>query len=109
MSNSRRMLKETLKRHIPQRHLSSLRIMYRIGMETIYGLKRTGFMNIAIIAAMAAILTIFGVLFRFTLSLSTIANELGNVLEISVYLKSGVSPAIVKDRINEIKHVQHLE
>ena len=55
---------------------------------------------------MAAILTIFGILFRFTLSLSTFANELGNVLEISVYLKSGTSPSIVKDRIHEIKHVK---
>jgi cell division transport system permease protein len=31
---------------------------------------------------------------------------LGNVLEISVYLKQGTSPSIVKDRIKEISHVK---
>ena len=75
-------------------------------MEAVNDLKRTGIINLVIITTMAAILTLFGVLFRFTLSLSTFANELGNVLEISVYLKSGTSPSIVKDRIKEIKHVK---
>ena len=59
--------------------------------------------------AMAAILTIFGVLFRCTLSLSTFAGELGNVLEISVYLKQNTQPSLVKDRINEIKHVKNVK
>ncbi len=106
--SSKLQLKKTVKKHIPKDWLCELRIAYRIVMEAVNDVKRTGIINLVIITTMAAILTIFGVLFRFTLSLSTIANELGNVLEISVYLKSGVSPAIVKDRINEIKHVQHI-
>ena len=106
MENSRQQLKKTVKKHIPKDWLCELRIAYRILIEAVNDIKRTGIINVVIITTMAAILTIFGLLFRFTLSLSTFASELGNVLEISVYLKSGTSPTIVKDRIREIKHVQ---
>ena len=106
MENSRQQIKKTVKKHIPKDWLCELRIAYRILMEAVNDIKRTGIINVVIITTMAAILTIFGLLFRFTLSLSTFASELGNVLEISVYLRSGVSPSITKDRIKEIKHVQ---
>ena len=106
MDNSRQQLKKTVKKHIPKDWLCELRIAYRIVMEAVNDIKRTGIINLVIITTMAAILTIFGVLFRFTLSLSTFTHELGNVLEISVYLKQGTEPSIVKDRIKSIKHVQ---
>ncbi len=106
MDNSKQQLKSQVKKHIPKDWLCELRIAYRIFMEAVNDIKRTGIINLVIITTMAAILTLFGVLFRFTLSLSTFANELGNVLEISVYLKQNTSPAIVKDRIAEIKHVK---
>ncbi len=108
MDNSRQQLKKQVKKHIPKDWLCELRIAYRIVMEAVNDIKRTGIINVVIITTMAAILTLFGVLFRFTLSLSTFANELGNVLEISVYLKSNASPSIVKDRIKEIKHVKNV-
>ena len=106
MDNSRQQLKKQVKKHIPKDWLCELRIAYRIVMEAVNDIKRTGINNLVIITTMVAILTLFGVLFRFTLSLSTFANELGNVLEISVYLKPNTSAAIVKDRIREIKHVK---
>lgn len=106
MEDSKQQLKRTVKKHIPKDWLCDIRIAYRIIIEAVNDIKRTGIINLVIITTMAAILTLFGSLFRFTLSLSTFANELGNVLEISVYLKSGTSPSIVKDRIKEIKHVQ---
>lgn len=106
MDNSRQQLKKQVKKHIPKDWLCGLRIAYRIVMEAVNDIKRTGIINLVIITTMAAILTLFGVLFRFTLSLSTFANELGNVLEISVYLKSNASASIVKDRIKDIKHVK---
>ena len=106
MDNSRQQLKKQVKKHIPKDWLCELRIAYRIVMEAVNDIKRTGIINLVIITTMAAILTLFGVLFRFTLSLSTFANELGNVLEISVYLKSNASASIVKDRIKDIKHVK---
>ncbi len=108
MDNGTQQLKKTVKKHIPKDWLCDLRIAYRIVMEAVNDIKRTGIINLFIITTMVAILTIFGILFRFTLSLSTFANELGNVLEISVYLKSGTAPAVVKDRIKVIKHVKNV-
>lgn len=106
MDNSRQQLKKHVKKHIPKDWLCELRIAYRIVMEAINDIKRTGIVNLVIITTMAAILTIFGVLFRFTLSLSTFASELGNVLEISVYLKNNADPSIVRDKVKVIKHVK---
>lgn len=102
----KKIIKDTVKKHIPQRHLSSIRIMYRICMETIYGIKRTGLVNIAIIAAMAAILTIFGSLFRTSFSLSSFVDKLGDTFEISVYLKNNVDPVYMSSRIREFPHVK---
>lgn len=106
MDSSKQQIKKHVKKHIPKDWLCMLRIIYRIVMEAVNDIKRTGIVNIVIITTMAAILTIFGVLFRFTLSLSTFTQELGNVLEISVYLRQGQTPSVVKTRINEINHVQ---
>lgn len=107
MDNSRQQLKRHVKKHIPD-WLCELRIAYRIIMEAVNDIKRTGIINLVIITTMAAILTIFGVLFRFTLSLSTFAGELGNVLEISVYLRQNAQASIVKDRVKEIKYVKNV-
>ena len=101
-------IKETVKKHIPQRHLSSVRIIYRIIMETIYGIKRTGLINLAIVAAMAAILTIFGALFRTGYSLSSFVDKLGNDFEISVYLKPNIDPVYMSSRLREIEHVKKI-
>lgn len=110
MDNSRQQLKRTVKKHIPKDWLCEIRIAYRILMEAVNDIIRSGWItNVIIITTMVAILTIFGVLFRFTLSLSTFASELGNVLEISVYLKSNVDPSIVSDRIKTVKHVKSIK
>lgn len=106
MEDSKQQLRKTVKKHIPKDWLCELRIVYRIVMEAVNDIKRTGIINLVIITTMVAILTIFGLLFRFSLSMSTFANELGNVLEISVYLKSGSSPDIVGKRIKNIEHVK---
>ena len=86
MSSSRQEIKKQVKKHIPKDWLTELRIVYRITMETFNDMKRTGIVNVVIITTMAAILFIFAALFRTTLSVSSFAHELGNVLEISVYL-----------------------
>lgn len=107
--HNKQQIKKTVKKHIPKDWLTELRIVYRIGMETLNDIKRTGIVNLVIITTMAAILTIFGALFRTTLSVSSFAHELGNVLEISVYLKPSASPNAVKNRIKDIEHVQKVK
>ena len=108
-TNTQQTLKKQVKKHIPKDWWCELRIAHRIVMEAVNDIKRTGIVNLVIITTMAAILTLFGVLFRFTLSLSTCASELGNVLEISVYLRQNAEPNLVKDQIKTIKHVKNIK
>lgn len=75
-------------------------------METFNDVRRTGIVNLVIITTMAAILTIFGSFFRTALSVSTFAHELGNVLEISVYLKQGTDTNVAKKRIKDFENVE---
>ena len=107
--STKAIIKKKVKAHIPKDWLKELRIVYRIGLETIYGIKRTGWINIAIITTMAAILTIFGSLFRTTLSITSFVQELGNVLEISVYLKESANTDSVAKEIRKIEHVERVK
>lgn len=109
MSNQKLKIKKQVKKHIPKDWLCELRILYRLSMETFYDIKRTGIVNLVIITTMAAILTIFGSFFRTAMSISAFAHELGNVLEISVYLKSGTDTNIAKNRIKEFEHVESVK
>lgn len=109
MNNNKQNIKKTVKKHIPKDWLTELRIVYRITMETLNDIKRTGIVNVVIITTIAAILTIFGALFRTALSVSSFAHELGNVLEISVYLKSSANPQAVSKRIRKIEHVEKVK
>lgn len=108
-NNNRHILKQNPRRYqpaIPKDWLGEIRITYRIIMETIKSISRTGLLNIAIITTMAAILTIFGALFRTTLSLTEFVKQFGNMLEISVYLKPDASPEHLTKRIKELDHVE---
>ncbi len=107
--NAKSIIKRKVKSHLPKTCLTELRILYRLAMETIYGIRRTGLMNIVIVSSMVAILTIFGALFRSTLSVSAFAKELGNVLEISAYLEQNADHKKVASAIKEIKHVQNIK
>lgn len=79
---------------------TELRIFIRILIETLKNLKRANWMNWVIISTMAAILSIFGCMFRFTLGLDTIIKQLGSNLEVSVYLKDGSD---AKAFLNDVK------
>ena len=105
MNDQKLKIKKKVKKHIPKDWLCELRILYRLSMETFNDIRRTGIVNIVIITTMAAILTIFGTFFRTAMSISSFAHELGNVLEISVYLKSGADTNTVKNRIKEFEYV----
>lgn len=109
MNSNKQKLKKQVKQHIPKDWLCDLRIAYRITMEAVNDIKRTGIMNIVIITTMAAILTIFGALFRTTISMSQFAHELGNVLEISVYLKSDTQATSVASKIIKFNHVSNVK
>ena len=97
---------QKIKSRIPKDWMSEIRISYRIAIETFKGIIQTGFVNIAIITTIAAILTIFGIIFRATLAVSSVVNSMGSALEISAYL----SPSADKDdTMNKIKQIEHVQ
>ena len=108
MDNSRQQLKKQVKKHIPKDWLCDLRILYRLTKETILDIYRTGMVNLVIITTMTAILIIFGSFFRSAISISSFAHELGNVLELSVYLKDNADANIAKNRVKEFEHVENV-
>ena len=67
MDNSRQQLKKTVKKHIPKDWLCELRIAYRIVMEAINDIKRTGIVNLIIITTIIICLVI-----TYTAVLSTL-------------------------------------
>lgn len=105
---TRNRIKQKVKSHIPKDWLTDVRILYRMLIETFKGIQQTGLINIAIITTMAAILTIFGALFRSSLSLQSIVNELGGTLQISAYLSDGANSDAVISRIKKIEHVKEV-
>ncbi len=108
MNSSKTRIKKQVKKHIPKDWLCELRILYRLTKQTVHDITRTGIVNLVIITTMAAILTIFGSFFRSALSISSFAHELGNVLEISVYLKENADANVVKNRVKEFEHVENV-
>lgn len=108
MNSSKTRIKKHVKKHIPKDWLCELRILYRLTKETILDIHRTGIVNLVIITTMAAILTIFASFFRSAISISSFAHELGNVLEISVYLKENTDANAAKKRIKEFEHVENV-
>lgn len=105
-SNSNLRIRKNIKKRIPKDRLAEIRIMYRLVKEAINDMMRTGvIINVAIIMTMCAILTIFGVFFRLSLSISSFSKELGKVLEISVYLKDNVNMDFASKEIQNYEHV----
>lgn len=106
---TRNRIKQKVKSHIPKDWLTDVRILYRMLIETFKGIQQTGLINIAIVTTMAAILTIFGALFRSSLSLQSIVNELGGTLQISAYLSDSANSDAVISRIKKIEHVKEVK
>ncbi len=106
---TRQKLKQTVKSHIPKDWLTEVRIFYRMLIETGKGISQAGLINIAIVTTMAAILTIFGCLFRSSLSFQTIVNDLGGTLQISAYLDDSADTKAVISRVKDIPHVKSVK
>ncbi len=99
-------LKQKVKSRIPKDWLSEFRITYRIIMETIKGIAQTGLVNIAIITTIAAILTIFGSVFRVTLAVNSFVKSMGSALEVSAYLSQDADVNSTIEKVRSLEHVQ---
>lgn len=94
---------------IPLNIATELRIIFRVISETLKGINRTGLMNFVIVGTMAAILGIFGCMFRTSLSISSFVHQLGSSLEVSVYLKPGYNPQNMTQKILKKSGVSSVE
>ena len=99
-------LKQKVKSRIPKDWMSEIRITYRIMMETAKGIAQTGLVNIAIITTIAAILTIFGSIFRVTLAVNSFVTSMGSALEVSAYLSPDADVNSTITKVRELKHVE---
>ena len=108
MTSIQRKIKDKVKEHIPKDWFTEIRISYRILIETFKGIYQTGLANLLIITTMAAILTIFGCLFRTTLTISCLVAEVGSVLQVSAYLKPGADVNAATRQIREFEHVKQI-
>ena len=88
---------------------ADIRIIKRVVSETFKGIQRTRWMNLVIITTMAAILSIFGCLFRTSLAISDFVEHLGDSLEVSVYLKQGYNTETVKTEIFKIGNIKEIK
>lgn len=102
-------IKQRVKSRIPKDWMSEFRITYRIAMETVKGITQTGLVNIAIVTTIAAILTIFGSIFRVTLAVNYFANSLGSALEVSAYLSQNADVNTTIAKIKDMEHVQRVK
>ena len=91
-----------MRKHAKKNLITDLRIMMRIIAEMVKLLTQSGWMNLVVITTMAAILSIFGALFRTSLSVSSFIDQIGTDLEISVYVKNSAN---TKDAIYRIKQL----
>ena len=98
-------LKQRVKSHIPKDWMSEIRITYRIAIETAKSIAQTGLVNIAIITTIAAILTIFGSIFRITLGVNSFVSSMGSALEVSAYLSEDADVNSTITKIRELEHV----
>lgn len=89
--------------------ITEIRIFLRILSETTKGFIRAGWMNLIIISTMAAILSIFGCLFRTSMAVGTLIDTIGSDLEISVYVKPDANTSGVMSEIRKIETVDKVK
>lgn len=85
---------------------TELRIAGRLIRETVMGLKRTGWMNMVIVVTMASILSIFGVVIAMIMEMGVLIHNVGSELEISAYVKDGVSAKDVQEQVLDMPNVK---
>jgi cell division transport system permease protein len=89
--------------------MRQLRILRQVAVETVIGIKRSGWSNWLVISILAIALTIFGGVLQLTVAMKDVVASWGSQLEISAYLKDGIDPAGVARTISQIPEVQVVE
>src|ERR1700733_10733432 len=86
--------------------MKQLRIIKSIIIETLLGLRQSGWSNWLVISILSVALTIFGGFLQTTMTLKNVVNSWGSQLEISAYLKDGYDPKKVAHEIGQLPEVK---
>lgn len=89
--------------------MRQIRIIRQVAVETVLGIKRSGWSNWLVISILAVALTIFGGVLQLTLAMKNVVASWGSQLEISAYLKDDANPTDVARAISQIPEVQVVE
>jgi cell division transport system permease protein len=89
--------------------MRQLRVLQRIAMETVVGLKRGGWSNWLVVSILAIALTIFGGVLQVTMAMKNVVTSWGSQLEISAYLKDGINASDIARICSQIPEVQVVE
>lgn len=89
--------------------MRSLRIFRRVLIETVIGLKASGWSNWLVVSILAVALTIFGGVLQMTMTLKNLVNAWGNQIQISAYLPDSADPKAVAHEISRFPEVKQVE
>ncbi len=89
--------------------MRQLRILLRVGIETLIGIRQSGWSNWLVVSILAIALTIFGGILQFTMTLKNVVTAWGSQLEISAYIKDGSDPKKVAKEVSQFPEVQLVE
>jgi len=89
--------------------MRQIRISIRVVIETLIGLRQSGWSNWLVVSILAIALTIFGGVLQLTMTLKNVVATWGSQLEISAFLKDGYDPKAVARDVSEIADVRMVE
>lgn len=89
--------------------MRQLRILARVFIETLIGIRQSGWSNWLVVSILAIALTIFGCVLQLTMTLKNVVTAWGSQLEISAYLKEGYDPKRVAKEVSQFPEVQLVE
>jgi len=95
--------------NVLQSVMTEVRIFNRILIETLGGLRRSGWMNLVVSITMGSILSIFGLLFMLITQVQDIVKSLGSSLEISVFVDNQADVDTVTEEIRKLPSVRSIE
>jgi cell division transport system permease protein len=89
--------------------MRQLRVLWRVVIEMVLGLKHSGWSSWLVISILAVALTIFGGVLQLTMTLKNVVAAWGSQLEVSAYLKEDADPKKVAKEVSQIAGVQVVE
>ena len=86
-----------------------IRVFFRVLVETVLGVKHSGWSNWLVISILAISLTIFGSVLQLTMTLKNVVNSFGSQMIVSAYLSDSYEPKEVAKDVSQYSEVKLVE